>query len=201
MKKTLMTLAIVAMTTVAFSAQAQQVKARATVEPVQACPATEVCDAECTVAECADGQCGPCIFFEGITLTPDQQTRLAALKPAKKECKGDKKECTAEKKECKGEKANCDKPRRRGHQQCDKKAYIAQVKEILTPDQYVIFLENVATKAPAEKLHKAGKRAAERGGARRAAKTCDKAPKACDKAAKTCEKAAKACEKAPAAAK
>lgn len=87
--------------------------------------------------------------FEGITLTAEQQSQLDALcpqrnaRPVAKECK----------KECKADTAKCDKKGKKGvrserGKRPDKNMkaeYIKKVKEILTSDQYVVFLENLAT--------------------------------------------------------
>lgn len=100
--------------------------------------------------------------FEGITLTADQQTKLDALKA----------ECKAQREACKGrancpQQTNCDKNCKPGENcaktECpyagDKKAVanrqqqrrdcLNKVKAILTPEQYVTFLENMAVSRPA----------------------------------------------------
>lgn len=78
-------------------------------------------------------------FFQGITLTADQQTKLEALRPARQE--------RAEGTEAKGDKKNCQENRgkegrHRRHKGMNAE-YVGKVKEILTPEQYVVFLENI----------------------------------------------------------
>ena len=76
--------------------------------------------------------------FEGLNLTADQQAKLEALRPQGK-CDGSGKQ-------------NCDKKRDNcplnGDAKVDrrqaKRDYLAKVKAILTPEQYVTFLENMA---------------------------------------------------------
>lgn len=63
--------------------------------------------------------------FEGLNLTAEQQAKLDELKTQAK--------CNAEKKDC--DKTQMRKQRK---SQC-----ISKVKEILTPEQYVTFLENI----------------------------------------------------------
>ena len=106
--------------------------------------------------------------FEGLNLTPEQQTALEALRPQKGQCPGDKAQCSEAKPDCK-DKAQCDKKDckkadkakcdKKDGKKCDKKEgvsredraadmkarraeYLGKVKEILTPEQYVQFLEN-----------------------------------------------------------
>lgn len=100
-------------------------------------------------------------FFAGIDLTPEQQSQLNDIKPL----------CTRDSDNCEGAKCapqqapsqqncsqqNCNRGRRhenRRHEGCNRPAqrkanpekrrqYIEQVKGILTPEQYVMFLENI----------------------------------------------------------
>lgn len=108
-------------------------------------------------------------LFEGLNLTPEQQTALEALRPAcngadKANCdkaanakceKGDKAKCDkGDKAKCdKGDKAKCDKGDKGCKQQkgdrpsveerkAKKAEFLSKVKEILTPEQYIQFLEN-----------------------------------------------------------
>lgn len=67
--------------------------------------------------------------FEGITLTPEQQTALSAIesqRPGR-----DQMDSTA--------RAQARQARKEA-----RRNYLNQVKEVLTPDQYVTFLENIA---------------------------------------------------------
>lgn len=118
--------------------------------------------------------------FEGIELTAEQQQAIAAIAPCGKKCDGDT-TCTAapeahkcDKADCKKDGASCGQScgrngSKHGHRPAGKKAdpearaaYLAKVKEILTPEQYTQFLENLA-KNPA---HNGKARADRRGGKR-----------------------------------
>lgn len=95
------------------------------------------CPEGCTPATCTAPQCNkPCFDpFAGLNLSADQQTKLQALKA---ECKAQKQQTKADKKALRQQaKADC-KARRAEN----RKAMLAKVKDILTPEQYVTFLEN-----------------------------------------------------------
>lgn len=73
--------------------------------------------------------------FEGIELTSEQKTKLDALKD----------ECDPQKQKCDKAKADKQKAKKQEiaeRQQAKRKEYLAKIKEILTPEQYVQFLEN-----------------------------------------------------------
>lgn len=78
------------------------------------------------------------MLFEGITLTPEQQTKINALKAERKQ---NMEACRAENKQA------C-KERMDARKQC-RRDYLAKVKDVLTPDQYVVFLENMVVNRPA----------------------------------------------------
>lgn len=74
--------------------------------------------------------------FEGLNLSADQQTKLDALK---KECRANREAQAKQRKEAKA-------ARKEGA--CKARAeQLAKIKEILTPEQYVKFLENSFLKA------------------------------------------------------
>lgn len=100
-------------------------------------------------------------LFKGIELTADQQARIDALKPQRTnndeqcgaQCRDNKNES------CQGQ--QCQRGERRGQRQEGRRGngrmngerraqFIEQVKEILTPDQYVIFLENMVMPAQSQ---------------------------------------------------
>lgn len=100
-------------------------------------------------------------FFAGIDLTPEQQSQLNAIRPLctrdSDNCKGA--ECTPQQEPAQQNcsQQNCNRGRHhesRRHEGCNRPAprranpekrrqYIEQVKGILTPEQYVMFLENI----------------------------------------------------------
>ncbi len=90
--------------------------------------------------------------FEGITLTADQQAKLEALKPQKCDKANGNQQCDKKINECP---ATSDMKNNRRQ---DKRDYLAKVKAILTPEQYVTYLENIAASAPGKAKHKDGMR-------------------------------------------
>lgn len=142
MKKSILSIAVMAASLFSFSAFAQ-----APSKPAENCSAAKECvngkkacqnPQNCKNPQnCQNGPaCAPqrpCAAdpFAGINLSQDQKTKLNALK---------------EQRMTKRDAA--DKSRKDRFQQRDsmaracKKEYLESVKEILTPDQYVIFLEN-----------------------------------------------------------
>lgn len=83
-------------------------------------------------------------FFKGITLTADQQTKLDALRPQRPEGTDAKAGKAAAGKD--GIRKD-GKDGRRHNGRGINAEYIENVKEILTPDQYVVFLENIVFRA------------------------------------------------------
>lgn len=76
------------------------------------------------------------VLFEGITLTADQQSRIDKINSDRQAKSKAQREMKAkEKKELRRQRAEARKA-------CQKE-YLAQMKEILTPDQYVTYLENI----------------------------------------------------------
>ncbi len=72
--------------------------------------------------------------FEGILLDMGQQARMDSLNAAMapKQCA----DSACVNKDCKAK-------GRKGHGRMDRREYVKKVKEILTPDQYTVFLENI----------------------------------------------------------
>lgn len=95
-------------------------------------------------------------LFKGITLSAEQQSQLEALRPARPEAKaGDSKDTGTDK--AKGDRKNREKKAKSENRRDGRKEYISKVKEILTPEQYVVFLENIASQ-PAGNGHRHGKK-------------------------------------------
>lgn len=137
MKKVFLSLALLSAS--AFSIMAQT--------PAQTCtdPAQCANKEQCAKVE-RDGKGRDSKAFEGINLSDEQKTKLAALRQGKCTAKDDKakmagKDGEQREKLSKEQVQQMRKERAEKHQNA-RKEYLVQVKEILTPDQYVVFLEN-----------------------------------------------------------
>ena len=120
--------------------------------------ADKQCGSQCSAraAQCADAAC--CDPFDGLNLTPEQMMRLNTIttecrdaQKAAKCCKEGKADC------CKKAQADSCAARQRMRQHNMRmrgaaanaeatSEYLAKVKEVLTPEQYVQFLENCVTR-------------------------------------------------------
>lgn len=81
--------------------------------------------------------------YEGLTLTEAQQTQLMQLDAkCKAECK--------QKAESRKEKKNMEKTDRIAEKRASKKEYLKNVKAIIGPEQYIVFLENMFVNSPAQ---------------------------------------------------
>lgn len=152
MKKKFLALAItlLAMGTVTASAKKSE-KA-----PQQNCPVAECTQQQCQACDSVECGGGQMLFFEGIELTPDQQTKLQAIKPQRpdKGMRGERRSRPqGQPRQFAGQPCDSAKfkqaPGQRPNRMQGRRNYINQVKEILTPEQYVVFLENMVTAAPA----------------------------------------------------
>lgn len=102
--------------------------------------------AEACTTQCGDSAClrqGPYDeIFAGLNLTPEQQQKLKDLKPAKPQARQS------------GERADRQRPdsaamaKRRAERRQARQDYLNGVKSVLTPDQYVAFLEAVVVEQP-----------------------------------------------------
>lgn len=89
--------------------------------------------------------------FEGIQLTADQQQKLQVLRQGLgpvKLTKEQKENLKKENKNLTDEQKKQKKTERKAQKSAAKKNYLNGVKGILTPDQYVMFLENVYLYSP-----------------------------------------------------
>lgn len=126
MKKTVLGLAIAAMSFTAFGSMAQTT----TCNNAAICNNEQVCTANtaCTKAECS--------LFEGLNLTDTQKAQLQKLNADRK---ASREQLAKARKETKMRDAQAARAERRA----SKKEYLEEVKAIIGPDQYVTFLENV----------------------------------------------------------
>lgn len=144
MKKTLFAALFLGASMFAFNASAQTQKKD---DSCAKCPKTE-CSSD--KSDC-NGVVPPCKIkfnpFIGTTITPEQQAKLEQLNKDRAAKKAEAKD-----KEQKSRQMS-DSLRR-----ADKLEYLRQVRDIIGPDQYVIFLENIAVAQPQpEKGMKPGK--------------------------------------------
>lgn len=126
MKKKVLGLALIAMSFVAFNGMAQNPAAKTAKQD----------NAKCAKAgECGKKQCkmNP---FEGITLSDAQQAKLKQLNDSRKAARDQQAQVR------KAQKQNNDSVRS-AERRADKKKYLDEVKAIIGPDNYVIFLENM----------------------------------------------------------
>lgn len=143
MKKKILSIAMAVIATMAISANAQK---------PGACPENQQCANHCTAEK---AQCSPqdCKLFEGINLNEKQK---AQFKELKEKCAKERKEACAAKKQAKCQRDATMKSERRQNKQ----NRLKEVKSILTPEQYVVFLENFYVNTPqrqqpgAKKIHK-----------------------------------------------
>lgn len=119
MKKLILSMVLVAGTAFSMMAQGQKCENQCGKQ----CAQTTQCAAQ--QPQCCD------ILFNGITLTPEQQAKFQTLKEAKA-----KKQA-----ECKAKK-QADMKEAKEHKQACRKQQLEEVKAILTPEQYVVYLEN-----------------------------------------------------------
>ena len=136
MKKVFLSLALLSAS--AFSIMAQT-PAETTTDQAQ-CANKE----QCAKVD-RDGQGRDSKAFEGINLSDEQKTKLAALRQGKCTAKDGKEAKAADGEKLTKEQLQQMRKERAENHQNARKEYLVQVKEILTPDQYVVFLENCYT--------------------------------------------------------
>lgn len=142
MKKTILSIAVLLASMAGVSASAQTTNAN---------PQTKTeCTKGCSTKKDAPGY-NP---FQGLNLTEKQQAELQALKPAKDgKCakagknasctKGEKNAtCAKDKKQLSQAEKQAQRKQSAEQRLQNRREYLAKVKNILTPDQYVKFLEN-----------------------------------------------------------
>lgn len=138
MKKTILALSLSVLSVLGFSAMAQNQKVEG-----KKCENKEVCKKECKKdnKDCKKSDRAQYNPFDGLNLTEAQTQQLVALKSEMKQDDGrrsDKKEQMTPEQRQEKMKEMMQKRENRSRE------YLAKVKSILTPEQYVSFLENVA---------------------------------------------------------
>ncbi|MDE6480492.1 MAG: hypothetical protein K2L45_09495 [Muribaculaceae bacterium] len=139
MKKKVLGLALMAMALVGFNGMAQNNSQK----NAQGCKAQTECAKGCKgMKKEAREMKNP---YEGLTLTDAQKSKLAELD--NKRMADHKAKMEARKSESNGQKADKSKTHAemkalREARKADKVEYLKEVKEIIGPDQYVVFLEN-----------------------------------------------------------
>ena len=143
MKKTILSIAFATAGIFAFTAMAQEPCCNAG-QPQHCCQAAG--DSCCQAAQHKHARPAKPDLFKGITLTEEQQAAVNALNE----------KYAQERKDAKKEKAEAKaKERKDGNE--SRKSYMEEMKQILTPEQYVVYLENVATNRPQGQIKKAPK--------------------------------------------
>lgn len=125
MKKKILGLALIAMSVVTFTGMAQSTNKDNTVKKE---------DTKCNKTG-KRLRCNQMNLFEGLNLTDAQKTQLQNLDT---QCKAARDQ---QMKECK-ENRQCNDSTRMAERRAAKKSYLDQVKAIVGPEQYVVFLEN-----------------------------------------------------------
>lgn len=126
MKKIALSLALITAGFFAFNASAQE----PCCNPEQAC-----CETEGNA--CCQTKKAPCVF-DGLNLTADQQASVKALNEKYAQ---NRKEGMKAKKEARAQE-------NKGRQEA-KQSYLKEMQGILTPEQYVVYLENIVVSQPA----------------------------------------------------
>lgn len=150
MRKTVLSIAIAAMALTSFGTMAQTPSTPTT--PQATCCQQSDCNQQCpgeargkkgTKGEIRMHKADP---FAGINLTDAQKAKLQQLQEQRK-TERDSQRAAARNGQNKGE---------RPDRNAARKKYIEDVKSVLTPEQYVVFLENMATTVPAKPEQRAG---------------------------------------------
>lgn len=137
MKKNIFTAIFLGASMLAFSASAQTPQNG---NSCAKCPETTVCPAGKADGKSVVPPGGVLPNFHpfiGTTITPEQQAKIEQLNKQRAEKRA------AAKNQCQASRQACDSARR-----ADKIEYLHQVRDIIGPDQYVIFLENIAVAQP-----------------------------------------------------
>ncbi len=145
MKKKVLTLALAAFALSPLAAVAQNTSGTVTTVSKESVKCVMPAKKECTgKARCA----AKADRYEGLDLTETQLTQLRQLDSSRKEA-GKERMKTAK------ENRQANDSMRRAERKAEKKAYLEQVKAIVGPEQYVVFLENMYVNGGQQGRHKA----------------------------------------------
>ena len=139
MKKIFTSVAIAAVAALGFSAAAQT--------PAPACNKADRgrCEQTVKAPRLCNDSIAEVMIFEGITLTPEQQTKINVIKADRKQ----KMEARRAEARQAREAARKDRTAAAADRKQCQRDYLAKMKEVLTPEQYVVFLENMVVSQPA----------------------------------------------------
>lgn len=138
MKKKILGTAIIAVAMATFTSTAQAPRSESC--PAQGCPASCTCT-DNGQTPCRDGQnksCGKPDPFAGLTLSDTQREQLRQLKARRD---------TARVSSNKADRMRNDSLRM-ANNRAERQQYLAEVKAIIGPDQYVTYLENLVLNSP-----------------------------------------------------
>ncbi|MCM1029542.1 MAG: Spy/CpxP family protein refolding chaperone [Pseudoflavonifractor sp.] len=124
----------------------------------------------------------PCPF-DGLNLNADQKAQLEALNAERQKSREEARKGALESRKAERERSRATREKARESRKAERRAYLDKVKAILTPEQYVTWLENMAVnqdmKAPANRRGKmkASKPRKERRNVGKPCKECREAAK------------------------
>lgn len=109
-------------------------------------------------AKCAKTECskdnkinkdkGACREFEGLTLTDTQKEKLQQLKANQREARQAQKEQAKMDRKADKEQREAERKAMKEQREAERRAYLKEVKNIVGPENYVIYLENMYVTAP-----------------------------------------------------
>lgn len=126
MKKKILGIALVAMSFVAFNGIAQTTSGNTSIKQE---------NVKCKKAD-RKGHRPQRNLFEGLTLTDVQKSQLQQLDAKRKTARKQQAQACADSRQC-------NDSARMAQRQASKRAYLDEVKAIIGPEQYVVFLENM----------------------------------------------------------
>lgn len=115
------------------------------------CNRNRQCDGNRQAKGKKDGQClrANC-EFEGLNLTDSQKSRLNELKAKQRTAREAQKAQAQADRQANKEKKIADRKAKKDEREAARRAYLQEVKDIIGPDNYVIYLENMYVTAPAQ---------------------------------------------------